>query len=173
MFSYSYEVSLSDDDADYGSAGSAHDNDVESNVSYNDAQSQGADSADSEETYVSGGRRPWTRTSRGIPEDEHKWETASLPSRWDPSPSASRARSVDRSRGKFAESLRNRFGAGFGASLRSRTAVAAQQSGLKVQHDEVFTDIRNGAKRKFLCLAVFSHRDLRDQTVANTNVVRQ
>ena len=32
--------------------------------------------------------------------------------------------------------------------MRSRTAVAAQQSGLKVQHDAVFTDIRNGAKRK-------------------------
>ena len=30
----------------------------------------------------------------------------------------------------------------------SRTAVAAQQTGLNIQHDAVFTGIRNGAKRK-------------------------
>ena len=40
-----FEVSLSEDDVDFGSAGSAHGNDVESNVSDDDAKSQGADSA--------------------------------------------------------------------------------------------------------------------------------
>ena len=93
--SASYEVSLSDEDVDFGSAGSAHGKDVESNVSDDDAQSQGADSAASIETYVSCGagykmrpsrgkpeeRRPWTRPSRGKAEDEHTWEIASLPSR--------------------------------------------------------------------------------------------
>ena len=32
--------------------------------------------------------------------------------------------------------------------MRSLTAVAAQQTGLKVQHDAVFIDIRKGTKRK-------------------------
>ena len=102
---------------------------VESNVSDNDVKSQDADSADTADSYVSCGPRPWTQ-------DEQRWETASAPSRWNPSPSASRARSVDRSRCKF------------GASLRSQTAVAAQLSGLNVQHEAVFTDIRKGTKRK-------------------------
>ena len=84
-FTSSHDVSLSEEDADYGPAGSDHDNDVESNVSDNDVKSQDADSADSADTYVSRGLRPWTQ-------DEQRWETASAPSRWNPSPSASRAR---------------------------------------------------------------------------------
>ena len=124
--------SLPEDEVDYGTAGSGHDNDVESNGPDNDAQPQDADSADSADTAVSGGPRRWKR-------DEHKWETASAPSHWCPNPSASRARSVDRSPRRF------------GASLLSRTAVAAQLSGVNVHREEVFTDLRKRHQTQRIC----------------------
>ena len=61
--SANYEVSLSDEDVDFGSAGSARGNVVESNVSDDGTQSQGADSADSIETFASCGVSPCPRAS--------------------------------------------------------------------------------------------------------------
>ena len=129
-----FEVSLSEDDVDFGSAGSAHGNDVESNVSDDDAKSQGADSAaDMDKFYdlcrklkekATRGvshkmrpsrdkqeeRRPWARLSHGQAEDEIAWDTASLPSHWEPSRSASRHRRVDRSCGKVRKRFEKRRG---------------------------------------------------------------
>ena len=67
IHSFTQKTDLVEDDVDYGTAGSGHDNDVESNVPDNDVQSQDADSADSADsadtagTAVSGGHRRWKR----------------------------------------------------------------------------------------------------------------
>ena len=59
IHAFTQEADFVEDDVDYGTAGSGHDNDVESNVPDNDVQSQDADSADFADTAVSGGHRRW------------------------------------------------------------------------------------------------------------------
>ena len=97
LFQIQDDGPLPEDEIEWGTAGSGHDNDVESNGPDNDVQSQDADSGDSADPAVSGGPRRWSR-------DEQTRENDSTPSHWCPSPSASRTRSVDRSRGRSAAS---------------------------------------------------------------------
>ena len=181
-----FEVSLTEDEVDFGSAGSAHGIDVESNVSDDDAKSQGADSAADTDNFYDvcrklkekttcgvshkmrpsldnpEERRPWARLSHGQAEDEIAWDTASLPSHWEPdtaslpshwepSRSASRHRRVDRSCGKVrkrfekrrgkcgqsAEAIRRNFSANaekVRARLRSENKYAARQHAVAAQH---------------------------------------